>query len=90
MEENKESENQTPVKTEVEKKTTDIKIEKPKKPGIFNRIGSKLIQYRRVLDVSKKPDKEEFVSSVKITSAGIALIGIIGFIIFIVYFLVVP
>lgn len=42
-------------------------------------------QYRRTIDVSKKPDKEEFMSAAKITALGIALLGVIGFLIFIAY-----
>ena len=38
----------------------------------------------RVLRVTKKPNKEEFSSIVKVTGLGIAIIGIIGFIIFMI------
>lgn len=37
----------------------------------------------RVLRVTKKPNKEEYMSIVKVTGLGIAIIGVIGFIIFI-------
>jgi len=67
----------------------EIKEEKPKKPGFFSRIKNKLVQYKRVLEVSRKPTKEEFTSSLKITVGGIALIGLMGFAIFLIYFLVV-
>jgi protein transport protein SEC61 subunit gamma and related proteins len=36
----------------------------------------------RVLRITKKPNKEEFSTSLKITGIGIAIIGAIGFIIF--------
>ena len=36
----------------------------------------------RVLRITKKPNKEEYKSIVKITALGIAVIGLIGFIIF--------
>jgi protein transport protein SEC61 subunit gamma-like protein len=36
---------------------------------------------RRVLQVSKKPDKEEFLNVAKITGIGVIIIGVIGFII---------
>jgi protein translocase SEC61 complex gamma subunit len=39
-------------------------------------------QARRVILVSNKPDKHEFRQSVKITGAGIVLLGIVGFAIF--------
>ncbi|MBI5681464.1 MAG: protein translocase SEC61 complex subunit gamma [Methanobacterium sp.] len=38
-------------------------------------------QCRRVLHVSKKPDREEFLNVAKITGIGIIIIGVIGFII---------
>ncbi|MDP3066091.1 MAG: protein translocase SEC61 complex subunit gamma [Methanobacteriaceae archaeon] len=40
-----------------------------------------LKQCQRVLHVSKKPDREEFINVSKITGIGILLIGAIGFII---------
>jgi protein transport protein SEC61 subunit gamma and related proteins len=36
---------------------------------------------RRVLSITKKPDKEEFLSISKITGLGIMAIGLLGFII---------
>ena len=39
---------------------------------------------RRVLLVSSKPDKDEFMQSFKITGIGILLIGVIGFVIFLI------
>ncbi|PIN74809.1 protein translocase SEC61 complex subunit gamma [Candidatus Woesearchaeota archaeon CG10_big_fil_rev_8_21_14_0_10_37_12] len=36
----------------------------------------------RVLRVTKKPDKEEYKTIVKISAAGMALIGFIGFIVY--------
>lgn len=38
----------------------------------------------RVLRITKKPDKQEFLNLVKITGLGIAIIGVIGFIIFLI------
>lgn len=37
----------------------------------------------RVLRITKKPDKSEYSSLVKVTGIGIAIIGLIGFVIFI-------
>ncbi len=34
----------------------------------------------RVLRITKKPDKEEFLTIVKVAGAGIIIIGLIGFI----------
>ena len=53
--------------------------------SIFQKIKEKLQEYRRVIAVSTKPDREEFISSVKITGFGILLIGLIGFIIYLIY-----
>ncbi|MDO5834968.1 MAG: protein translocase SEC61 complex subunit gamma [Methanobacterium sp.] len=41
-------------------------------------------QCQRVLKVSKKPDREEYINVAKVTGIGIILIGVIGFIISIV------
>jgi protein transport protein SEC61 subunit gamma-like protein len=40
----------------------------------------KLREYRRVLKISEKPDREEFEMSAKVTGVGIILIGLVGFI----------
>ena len=45
-----------------------------------NELMDKLREYRRVLKISEKPDREEFEMSAKVTGAGIILIGLIGFI----------
>ena len=43
---------------------------------------------RRILLVSSKPDKAEFIQSAKITGLGISVIGLIGFIIFLAVMLI--
>ncbi|MBI2675352.1 MAG: protein translocase SEC61 complex subunit gamma [Candidatus Aenigmarchaeota archaeon] len=48
-------------------------------------IATKLREYRRVLQIARKPDKEEFLVSAKISSIGIIVIGGIGFIIFMAF-----
>jgi protein transport protein SEC61 subunit gamma-like protein len=50
-------------------------------------IRERLSQYRRTIEISRKPDREEFVNAAKITGSGIALIGAIGLIIFLIYYL---
>ena len=75
--------------TNLQQKREEQKIEKPKKPSIFDRLKNKLSNYKRVVSVSQKPTKEEFLSSAKITGVGILLLGVTGFIIFLIYFLVV-
>jgi protein translocase SEC61 complex gamma subunit len=79
MEESKESRHE---------KKASHKIEKPKGPGLFSRIKNRISQYKRVINIARKPEKEEYISSVKITGTGIILIGLMGFIIFLLYFLV--
>jgi len=38
-------------------------------------------QCQRVLKVSRKPDREEFINVAKVTGIGILIIGVIGFVI---------
>jgi protein translocase SEC61 complex gamma subunit len=64
------------------------KVEKPKGPGIFGRIKNLIASYKRVIDVARKPTRDEFTSSAKITATGMVFIGAIGFIIFLIYYLV--
>lgn len=47
-------------------------------------LGELIERIRRVLLVSSKPDKDEFVQSIKITGIGIAVIGFVGFVIFLI------
>ena len=51
------------------------------------KIKERLAQYRRTIEVSRKPDKDEFFNAAKITGAGMLLIGAIGFVIFLIYVL---
>jgi len=51
-------------------------------------IMSKLKEYRRVMQIARKPTKDEFVTSGKICALGMLLIGIIGFLIFLGFVLV--
>ena len=44
-------------------------------------ITQTLKQYRRVLYISRRPDRDEFLNVAKITGIGIIIIGIIGFVI---------
>ncbi len=43
------------------------------------RLKTFLLESRRVLAVTRKPSRLEFVTIVKVTGAGILLIGLIGF-----------
>ncbi|UCD07324.1 MAG: protein translocase SEC61 complex subunit gamma [Candidatus Aenigmatarchaeota archaeon] len=53
-------------------------------------IKENIRKYRRVLQISRKPGKEEFLSSTKICALGIALIGFIGFVIFLLFTFLLP
>ena len=50
-------------------------------------IKSTIRKYSRVLQIARKPGKDEFVSSSKICALGIAVIGFVGFAIFLVFIL---
>ena len=43
-----------------------------------------LKQTVRVLRITKKPGKEEFITIVKVTGLGMAIIGLIGFLLFMI------
>jgi len=47
-------------------------------------VASFIKQCQRVLKVSKKPDREEYINVAKVTGIGIILIGVIGFVISII------
>lgn len=44
-----------------------------------------LRRYIRVLQVARKPSKDEFVASGKVSALGMVLIGVIGFLIFLAF-----
>jgi len=50
-------------------------------------IKNKLREYKRVLQIARKPDREEFMSSSKVCALGILVIGLVGFGIFMVFIL---
>ncbi len=53
----------------------------PEPQQISKDIRKKLREYYRVLLITKKPDRQEFMGVVKVTGLGIVLIGTIGLII---------
>ncbi|UCD04342.1 MAG: protein translocase SEC61 complex subunit gamma [Candidatus Woesearchaeota archaeon] len=61
-----------------------FKSKKQDKEKLSSRAKRKIKEYIRVLKVTKKPDMEEFKSTVKVTGLGIVIIGVIGFIIAII------
>jgi len=49
-------------------------------------VRSKLKEYKRVFNITKKPTFEELKNIVKITGLGILAVGLIGFVIFMIMF----
>ena len=47
-----------------------------------NKLKKFLKETSRVMRITKKPDRNEFMNLTKVTGLGIAIIGVIGFIIF--------
>lgn len=47
-----------------------------------NKVKKFIKETVRVLRITKKPNRQEFVSVVKVTGLGIAVIGAIGFVVF--------
>jgi len=45
-------------------------------------LKEKWSKYKRVITISRKPDKDEFMRAAKICALGITLIGMIGFLIY--------
>ena len=41
-------------------------------------------KYLRVLQVARKPSKDEFLATAKISLLGLAIIGFVGFVVFII------
>jgi protein transport protein SEC61 subunit gamma-like protein len=39
------------------------------------------LEYKRVITVTKKPTREEFITIVKVSGLGILVIGLLGFVI---------
>ena len=54
-------------------------------PNIGETLGSFMESSKRILTVSKKPDKKEYNAMVKVTGIGIIVIGIIGYIIYLAF-----
>ncbi|MBI5072749.1 protein translocase SEC61 complex subunit gamma [Candidatus Woesearchaeota archaeon] len=56
-------------------------MESTQQAGWISKIKIWIMEYKRVLTVTKKPTKEEFLTVVKISALGILVIGLIGFVI---------
>ncbi len=60
----------------------EIKLPKLKEiPGLTKR---KLLEYRRVLSITKKPSGDEFKAISKVTGIGMVIIGVVGFVVFMI------
>jgi protein transport protein SEC61 subunit gamma-like protein len=47
-------------------------------------ISNSIKQYIRILQLTRKPSRDEFLNISKVAGAGILLIGVIGFVIYLV------
>lgn len=52
---------------------------------VVKSVKGKLREWNRVLKITKKPDRDEFEMSAKVTGAGILIIGAIGFLIYSIF-----
>ena len=48
------------------------------------RIREILENYRRVLQIARKPDRNEFISTAKICGMGMMVVGLVGFVLYLV------
>lgn len=71
-----------------EPQAVETTYEAPAGTGRFSRwtqaFKSFILECRRVLTITKKPNKEEFLTTVKISGIGILVVGAIGFILHLV------
>lgn len=56
-------------------------------PDDVMNLKERFSEYKRVLQIARKPGKDEFTSTAKISLSGMGVIGIIGFVIFLVFIL---
>ncbi|AFD00811.1 protein translocase subunit secE/sec61 gamma [Methanocella conradii HZ254] len=54
----------------------------------LEKITDSIKQYVRILQLTRKPSMEEFLTISKVAGAGILLIGVIGFIIYLIMVLI--
>lgn len=48
---------------------------------LVKRIKKELYEYKRILKISTKPTREEYIKMIKVSSIGIGMIGLLGFLI---------
>ena len=56
----------------------------PAKRTLSSKLKRFIKEAGRVLRITKKPNKEEYLTTVKVTGLGCAVIGAIGFIVFLI------
>ncbi len=49
--------------------------------GLIAKIKRYILEYKRVVTVTKKPTKDEFITIVRVSALGILVVGLLGFII---------
>ena len=74
------------VKAEPEQELPKKLVEQPRQigapmPGKLDRLKAFIMECKRVLRVTKKPDKQEYLTIVKISAIGMAIIGVVGFLV---------
>jgi protein transport protein SEC61 subunit gamma-like protein len=50
-------------------------------PGKLDKLKTFIVECKRVLRVTKKPNKEEFQTIVKVSAIGMGIIGVLGFLV---------
>jgi protein translocase SEC61 complex gamma subunit len=50
----------------------------------MSRIKEEISNWKRVIGIARKPDREEFTATSKVCAIGLVLLGFIGFVIFLV------
>jgi len=55
--------------------------------NLLARLKSFFIESKRVLRITKKPSKEEFKITLKVTGIGVIIIGLLGFIVQMIWLL---
>ena len=48
--------------------------------SLKERVKKELFEYKRIISISKKPTREEYLQIVKVSAIGIGIIGLLGFI----------
>lgn len=73
-----------PAVQEIPQKLVSETKQVASEPGKKEKLQAFILECKRVLRVTKKPDKEEFMTIVKISAAGMGVIGLLGFLIHLV------